>query len=432
MSHFQGIAKNTLVQILGRASVILITLITTSLLTRILGPDGYGNYVYILALIMLFVSVSDWGTGMISVREAAQKSHQEEKIFGNVLIFRCLSALVCFLIVNFLVKTVPEFKLLSMPITIASFLILFLSIRTSFNIVFQTKLRFENQVMVEIFSSGLFLTLFLILGRFSLNLETVFVCLTASSLIACFLALFLAAKLTTFDFHPDAKVFNKIFWEALPTGALLLLFSIYNRIDILILGNLKGATPVGIYGLAYKVHDNLILIAAYLMNSLFPLLSQYQKSVESDEKLVIIYKRTFDILALFGLGCIVSIYFFAPLIINLVGGEQFASSVPVLKVLVFATFFAYLNHLTGYTLIALGKQKISLVIALVTLFGNVLLNLWLIPLYSYFGAAYVTIATEAFVFILTSYFLKKIFNLKISLNPFSTLIQLIKTRGKIY
>jgi len=83
----------------------------------------------------------------------------------------------------------------------------------------------------------------------------------------------------------------------------------------------------------------------------------------------------------------------------------------VLRILVFATFIAYFNHLTGYSLIALGKQKVSLIVAIIALVWNVSLNLIFIPRYSYLAAAAITIATEGLVLILTSVYLARKFNL---------------------
>ncbi|MFZ5365813.1 MAG: flippase [Patescibacteria group bacterium] len=432
MNLFQRVALNTIVQILGRAGVVFITILITAILTRSLGTEGFGNYVFILALVMLFVSISDWGSGMISVREAAKGKTEEEKIFGNALLFRLFLATVSFLIINFLIRLVPKFETLVLPTTIASALIFFLSIRTSCNIIFQTKLHFENIAMIELVSSGLFLLFLLLILKFSLSLKIIFFGLTLSSTIAAILGLILARRVTSFNFKIESKLIKKIFWESLPTGALLMLFTIYNRIDIIILQGFKGSTPVGIYGLAYKVHENLILGAAYLMNALFPIISKYADERGLSDRLTLIYKKSFDVLFLAGTILVFLVFIFAPLVIAIIGGPQFSQSITALRILVFATFLAYFNHLTGYSLIALGKQKVSLAVAIIALVWNVVLNLVFIPRYSYIAAAVVTIATEGLVLILTSAYLARKFSLKPSFTFPKTLVEIIKTRGKIF
>lgn len=449
MPLFPKIAFNTLIQIIGRAAVIGFTIITTALLTRRLGVAGYGDYVFITAFVMFFSSMSDWGTGIIAVREASRRETRkrrnaelfgrknaeggvEEVIFGNSLLLRLGLALISFLIINFLIRFFPQFSGLTLPATIASTLLFFWSLRTSCHIVFQTKLRFDQHVLAEIFASGIFFLFLVFILTFSSSLTWIFLVLSFSSLLATILALVLAKRLTNFVFQPDLQVIKRIFFEALPTGALLLVFSIYNRVDIFILQSLKGAEPVGIYGLAYKVHDNLVLGAAYLASAFFPIFSRYADSSGLHSRLTQIYKKLFDILLLAGTSLLAFVLIFAPLIIQIIGGQEFSASILALRILVFGTFFAYFNHLTGYSLIALGKQRVSLVIAIVGLVWNVGLNLLFIPKYSYLAAASITIATEGLVLILTSSYLAKRFNLKPSFSFHRTLVELIKTRGKIF
>lgn len=432
MSLFPKIAFNTLIQVIGRVVVIALTIITTAILTRHLGVTGFGNYIFITALIMFFSSIADWGTGIISVREASKDKEEEEKIFGNALLIRLGLALISFLIINLFVRFLPQFSGLILATAIASTLLFFWSLRTSCQIVFQTKLRFDQHVLVEVIASVLFFLLLISFLKFSPNLNQIFLILSFSSLLASLLALFLVRRLTSFVLQPDWHLIKRIFLEALPTGALLLVFSIYNKIDIFILQSIKGAESVGTYGLAYKVHDNLILGAAFLANALFPILSKCANEPGLNNRLRLIYKKSFDILFMAGIFLMVSVLIFAPLIIQIIGGREFTASTLVLRILVFGTFIAYFNHLTGYSLIALGKQKISLIVAVMALVWNVGLNLIFIPRYSYLAAAVVTIATEGLVLILTSAYLAKKFNLKPSFSFPKTLVEIIKTRGKIF
>jgi O-antigen/teichoic acid export membrane protein len=432
MSLFPKIAFNTLIQIIGRVVVIALTIVTTAILTRHLGVTGFGNYIFITALIMFFSSIADWGTGIISVREASKDKEEEEKIFGNALLIRLGLALISFLIINLFVRFLPQFSGLILATAIASTLLFFWSLRTSCQIVFQTKLRFDQHVLVEVLASALFFLLLISLLIFSPNLNQIFLVLSFSSLLASLLALFLVRRLTSLVLQPDWHLIKRIFLEALPTGALLLVFSIYNKIDIFILQSIKGAESVGTYGLAYKIHDNLILGAAFLANALFPILSKCANESGLNNRLRLIYKKSFDILFMAGIFLMVSVLIFAPLIIQIIGGREFTASTLVLRILVFGTFIAYFNHLTGYSLIALGKQKISLIVAVMALIWNVGLNLIFIPRYSYLAAAVVTIATEGLVLILTSVYLAKKFNLKPSFSFPKTLVEIIKTRGKIF
>ena len=434
MSLFPEVAKNTLAQGLGRAGVVLITIFTTAALTRILGVSSYGAYVFVIALLMLFVSIADWGTTLIFVRESVKNKGAEEKFYGNAFIFRSLLAMGTLVLINFL-ALFPIFLPLSFPIKIASVLLILISLKTTCHVIFQTKSKFEYMALIDVVISLTFLALlglvFILFGLVP-TLSGILLAFVIANLLGTIVAFSLALSLAKINFKFNRAIMKKIALEAIPTGALLLIFSIYNRLDIFLLQILRGSEPVGIYGLAYKVHDNLILGSAYLAAALFPVISSLVAKPGFQNELRTIYRKIFDILLITGLFVLISVFFLAPIIILIIGGVEFEQSVLALRILVFGTFLAYFNHLTGYTLVALGKQRVSLMVAVIALVWNLSLNLILIPRYSYVAAAVVTITTEGLVLVLTSFYLARKFSLQPSFTFPKTLIELIKTRGKIF
>jgi len=209
--------------------------------------------------------------------------------------------------------------------------------------------------------------------------------------------------------------------ESFPLGMYLLVYSVYDcGIDSFVLKSFVGSEAVGFYGLAYKIHGNLILGAAFLMNSLFPLIS------EARQKLVVVkktFEKSFTVLFLTGLSILLFGFLLSPLIIKIIAGETFYSSAIALKILLGATLFSYLNHLTGYFLVALGEQKSLLRISFAGLIFNLFLNLIFIPKFSFLAAAVITVFTEIVIFILTYNFLRKKFFLSYS---FKILVENIK------
>jgi len=431
MTLGKTITVNTLGQIIGRLATILFGLLTTAFLTRTLGKAGYGAYGILANFIALFVALADWGTSTIAVREASQNEEAQESIFGTAITLRTIIA--TFMALGFFVflPFYAPLRSFSFSFFLSSLIVIYFSLKTSATIIFQTKLKLYYAGLVDAVSSLAFY-LFLIFfwvkrGDFSAVIRY----LNYSSLIGVFLALVLMLFLAKPVLRLEKRWTRKIILESLPMGAMLAVFSIYNRLDAFLLQIFRGNEETGIYLLAYKVHDNLVLGAAFFMNALFPVISV--KSLEDKIQLEKIYKKAFDILLLMVMPLVILFFIFAPLIISLLGGPHFSAAVTVLRILVFATAFAYFNHLTGYTLVALGKQRISFFVAIAALVLNLSLNLIFIPKYSFFAASFITIITEAFVFIVTSFYLRK--RMKLSLSFFSfhqTLWQILTERGSIF
>jgi len=223
----------------------------------------------------------------------------------------------------------------------------------------------------------------------------------------------------------------EILHQSLPLGIYLLVYSIYDRgIDSFIIKTFNSSADVGYYGLAYKIHGNLILGAAFLMNSLFPLISGFKNDSSS---LKLTFEKAFSVLLLSGILILLGGFFLAPLVVRTIAGPDFDPSIIALRILLGATLISYLNHLTGYLMVALGEQKKLLLFSFVALFLNLILNLIFIPRFSFFAAACVTVLTEFSLFCLTQRHLAQKYSLKYS---FSTLTEnvrmLFKKREKFF
>lgn len=417
MSVFKVVVKNTVAQGAGKALGVALSLATTALLTRLLGVNGYGTYAFLTAFVLLFGTISDWGTNIIAVREASQRKDEHRIIFGTTILFRFFLTVGAVILLNLALRINPGWGPYVAPGTVASLVLLFLSLKTSLGIIFQATLKLEKTAVVEVFSSVLFLGGVFLAANLGKDLTFVmasWVIATAAAAIVGFVlvgrtpvirsqASLIRSQASLIKWAIDKKVVKRIFWEALPAGALLLVFNLYNRIDILILEHFKGSSVVGIYGLSYKIYDTLVLGAAFLMNAMFPLFSQkFSQGMGGRKGLREYYQQTFDILIISATLLLIIVFLAAPAIIEFLAGREFRDSAVALRILIFATFIAYFNHLTGYSIIAFGKQKLSLLIAVAALIFNVSANWVFVPLYSFKAAAVITIATEGLVLIFST------------------------------
>jgi O-antigen/teichoic acid export membrane protein len=418
MKNSSRVLVNTFTQAASRFLVILASLLTTALLTRLLGVDGYGDYVFITSFVLIFIGLSDMGTTTIGVREASVAKENSSEIFSQVLSLRTVFSLILFGVINLLIIFLPQFEGLRFSTFIASSVIIFLILRTTVQSILQTFLRLDLSSLLEIYAAIIFLIpiIFLnVLGR-SLSLNYLMFFWAFSALVSGFLGLLLSCRFAKLKFSFDRQKLSQIMIEAFPLGIYLLVYSVYDRgIDSFIIKTLAGSSAVGFYGLAYKIHGNLILGAAFLMNSLFPLLSSYKSDFELLKKT---YEKAFTVLFLTAVIILLLGLVAAPFVIQIIAGENFAPSVWALRILLGATFFSYLNHLSGYLLVVLGEQKKLLTFSVFALFLNLILNIILIPLFSFYAAAAVTVVTEMVVLLLTLGFLNKRYQLEYSLKTF--------------
>lgn len=394
---------NTLVQIGGKVVMVLLSLVITAILTRKLGIEVYGRYALITAVFILLDSLADFGTKVIGVREASKLEKEERKnVFIQSAWLRLITSLLAFVLGLLLIFLWKGFDLIRWEALIALTMIFFTSIGGSLEIIFQTEQRMELKVGMDILFPLIFLvTLWLWPGLISLIwvFSVYLIARILSLLLGIGMAKNLVGKIKTVAL--DKKYLKKFIKEAWPMGLYLIIFTGYDRaVDALMIERMIGIKEVAFYALAYKIYGNLIQPVYFFINSIFPIMSR-----KNDDKKFL--TRSFFLI----LGALViilpTVYLLAPWIIRVLTGEGFGQSVIVLRILLIALFFAYLNHLVGFKLISLGGQKKILYLGLIALTFNLVGNLILIPKLGIVGAAWITGMTEMLMFVLTALMLRE-------------------------
>ncbi|MFA5828493.1 MAG: oligosaccharide flippase family protein [Candidatus Shapirobacteria bacterium] len=386
---------NTVVQVLGKVVMIGVSLLTTGLLTRGLGVEGYGNYILITSVFVLIDSLADFGTRIIGIKEAAGAESENEKrrIWVQIMWLRLLLTGSAFVAGLGLVFFWRGFSGIRLEAGVALLMIWFTSVAGSIEVVWQTRMQMWVKVLAETIFPVMFLGLLYSVSG-PLNLFLVFGCVLVSRAIS--LALGLKAVFFVIDrkqIKPiDFGFVKKMFILAWPMGLYLLIFSSYDRaVDSMMIERMVGVREVAWYGLSYKIYSTLLQPAYFFVGSIFPLLSG--KSVAGGKKRLV--GVSLGLLVL-GAGVVItSVYFLAPWIVAVLAGSEYGESAVILRYLLGAVFFSYLGHLAGFTLISRGKQKTMLVFGVIVLVFNVVANLVAIPRFGVYGAAGVTVMTEA-------------------------------------
>lgn len=426
------IASNTLAQVAGKTASTTLGVAITFLLTRyLLNHHDYGVYTFSFVFVTLFGSFADWGLSLITVRETSKKPEMAGKIIGNVIVIRFILAVIAAIVAGLIIN-LSNYDAVTKTVT--SIFCLYLvasSLKTSFQIIFQAKLEMHKWAISEVSSNALTILLFILALNMGWGLIFVVVAFLLGDFLSAFVAYVLARRSLNFKFSLKMTDTKYLLLETVPMGTLLVVFTIYNRIDTVILSYFKGANAVADYGLAYRIYEVVVLGAAYFSNSVLPIISRL--AVEDRSRLALFFRKAFVVLLILGLLAALCTFTFADIGITILGGHGYSPAVTALRLLSLALVFSYFNHLTGYTLVALNKQTTSLKIALVALTVNVVLNLLLIPSFSLNGAALITVATEALIVILSLLAIYRTINTRPHLSDLWVVTkELITKRGHVF
>ena len=395
MTVARKVARNSLVQLAGRGVTMGVSLAALTLLSRYLGPHRFGQYQLVIAFLTL-VNVSDLGVATIAVRHLSTSQRDPEELMGNVLTVRTILAFVSSVLAigaSFALGYPYEIKMaiavasLSFPLTIFS---------GSYNATFAANLRMEYAAIGNIAQAavGLLAMVFVVNGGGGLiRLVIAYdIGILANSIICLYFARRFVRPHFRFDFHYSRQVVR----EALPLGLAVLVMTAYGRIDIVLLKAFTDSPSVGYYGFAYRVVDLAFPLSFFFVGSVFPLLSTFHADGDHAE-FKKLYQRSHDLLSLIGMSIVTAIILFAPPLVRLIGGADYAAAVTSMQVLSMAVALIWLSNLVDHGLIAIGKQGALLWIAALGLAVNISVNLVLIPIYGKEGAAAATVITEAAV-----------------------------------
>ncbi len=203
----------------------------------------------------------------------------------------------------------------------------------------------------------------------------------------------------------DLQLVKKMFLAALPFGMLIGFSVIYNKIDVIIVRELRGYGETGLYTAAYKFMDFLAFVPAVVTSSLYPFFSAQLKAGDTVSVKNALQNYTRIMIAL-GMPIAFGGFVLASKLIVVVGGDQFIEGASALRILVFASgvLFCY-AAVNGIMVNQLTRLAVKITFA--NIFINVIGNLILIPIIGFKGAAMITLASESIQALAYFYFVRK-------------------------
>lgn len=405
MSALHSVPFNTFVQAVGRALGMALGVVSVGLTTRYLGREAYGDLTTILVYLSFFGILTDLGFSTIAVREMAATPEDVEAIVGDTLGLRMLLSFAALAWAVVLISFLPYSKPIKIGTAIAALSLPLINVWSTLSTVFQVRLKMLYVAMADVLSKAASLILIVLIIWFQGGFYLFLWATVLSTLLGTWFMVKGSQRYVNVRFLFRFRSWSRLWWEALPTGMAALVITLYFKIDTIMLSLMKTSGDVGIYGVAFKVFEMVLALPGFFAVSFFPVLSRFVAGER--EKVQTILQKAFDLLALAALPLTAGVHLLAPQIVALIGGPQFAEAALPLKILILGGAFAFMNTMLGYTLIAMRKQHRLLQLGIGSLIANVLLNLLLIPRFSYIGAAAATSVCELSIFVVALSLVKR-------------------------
>jgi len=389
------LAWNTLVQIGGRLVGLLVSIAFTALLTRHLGLATYGQLVAASTYVALFVILGDAGLYLVTVRRAAQDTERRAAILGTSFVLRALLPIAPLGIACALVRLIPGTRFANWEGVLFGAVVLlavnaYLTLFGQFYVaIFRLHLRMDLAVAGEFLSRLVLLGATLAVVAWDGGLLAAVGAMTLGTLTQFIYGWIVTRRFEHFTPRLDRPLARAMLIESVPLAAVTLLGLVHFKVDTLLLSILQPAHDVGVYGVAYKVHEVIISFPGLFVGLLFPVFSRLAQ--QDPARLRIVFQRTFDVLALASVGVALFVYVAAPRLALVLGAEMASRPMRILAMALPPIFLSL-----GFThlLLAESRQRWLVPLYAFLVLVNVAANVVLIRRFSYLGAAAVTVGTE--------------------------------------
>jgi O-antigen/teichoic acid export membrane protein len=390
------VAYNTIVQIISKIVTTVLGLLAVAVMTRYLGPAGFGEYTTIITFLSFFGIMADLGLTLVTVQMISQPGADENKILNNLFSLRLFSALIFLGIAPLAVLFLPYSGGIKTGVAIAVFSFFFIALNQILVGLFQKNLRMDKVAIAETVGRIVLVIGAVLAVRGNFGLNGMILAIVAGSVINFGLLYIFSLKIVVWKFKLDFSLWKEIAKKSWPLALTIFFNLLYLKTDILILSLVKSSNDVGIYGASYKVIDILTVFPFMFAGVVLPILTA-DWAGNNKERFQRVLQKSFDLMVILAIPLVVGAQFMAQPLIVLVAGRDFSVAGTVLKILIYAAGLVFISSFLSHVIVAVGKQQKIIWAYFFTAITSVAGYLIFIPKFSYFGAAAVTIYSEAVI-----------------------------------
>jgi len=389
-----SVARNTLWMILARGVRVVLQSVYFVIVARSLGVAQYGTFVGVTALAGIINPFVTLGSGHVLVKNVSRNRSLFNEYWGNALFMTCSSALVLIVLMQFCAQ-------FFLPTTISPLLIFlvllsdlfFLKILDTSTQAFQAVYLLNRAAQVNVLLSISRLISALVLAIFFQKPEVLiwgFLYLTSTAVSALVAFLIVnrmlgSPKLAIWRIKSEIVegFYFSVGWSAT---------TIYNDIDKTMLARFSTLEATGIYAAAYRIIEVALVPIRSLAIATFP--NFFKHGATGINGGVSFAKRLLPAGFAYGAVAVAGLFFLAP-VVPFVLGAEYNNSVEALRLLAPLPLLKSIHIFAANTLTGADLQGIRCGMEIVVAIFNVLINLWVIPLYSWRGAGWSSIASDS-------------------------------------
>lgn len=394
----KSITKNLILNMIKTAMSIIFPMITLSYASRVLGVKGIGKVSYGDSIVSYFVLIAALGISTYGIREVAKVKENQEKMNQLVIELLTINVVTCIItyVIFGIVLQVPMFSAYKKLLIIQSVTILLNTIGVEW--LFSA---LEEYVYITIRSILFQIIAIILMILFVKNTEDyckyAAICVFAAS-GSQILNLWYSRKFVNIGIKniKNIKVHLKPILIIFGTNVASV---IYMSLDTTMIGIIRDVGEVGLYSAAVKIVKIISTLLASISTVMLPRLSYYIENKKNKEYELLLEDSS-NYTMMISIPCAIGLIIVSKDVIRVFSGTKFEEAYIALSILAFNQIFSSIDRILAWqVLMPIRKEKIVFFSTIIGAVSNFLLNLVIIKLLGYNGAAITTFISELIVFL---------------------------------
>jgi O-antigen/teichoic acid export membrane protein len=367
---------------------------TSILLLRYLGPEAFGRFATVGALVAIAGGVTDAGLSAVGAREISllPPGAERERLLRTLVTLRVLLTTVGVAGATVFALLVGYDSTLVWGTVIAGIGVVLANTQMAMMMPLSVELRLGMLTALELVRHALTLvgvTLLVAVGAsliafFGVQVAVGLVLLVATPLVVGWTTRFWAAT--------DRESASFLLRESLPLGLAIAMSVIYMRVLVVLMSLLADETETGLFATSFRVFEVLFGLPLLVLSVALPVLAVAAR--EDEERLRYSLQRLTEVGLLLAVGLVLLIVVLAEPMLVLIGGEEYRDAAPVLKIQALALVPVFLGQAWQLGLISVRRHAALTLANGTALMLVVVIGIVLIPGEGAVGAAVAAVVSE--------------------------------------
>lgn len=393
MDSNSSFLKNSSLTLVRHGFSMIVGLAVVTIIARVLGPEGQGQYAVIILLPTMLMTLLNMGVQSASVFHIGQRNYSIQTVYSTnllIAVFLSLFSVALGLIVIHIIgdnvfSDVPNHYLLLILLVIP-----ILYMNKLFQAIFQGCQDFKSFNIIIITTQVVnLLFVILIVYLLPLGLVGALISFFIGQIITLITIMQLLKKrlsIKLVDRSVSTSLIKQSFSYGVKAHLSNILAFINYRADIILISYFMNPVAVGVYVIAVTISEKMWVFSQAISTVLFPRISSYSEETQRNKLTSMVSKIVLYISAIVA----IVVFFTVDSLVIIIFGIEYIESSTIIKILLPGIVLFSMDKILSNDLAGRGLPIINFRVSLITVMINITLNIALIPLYGLSGAAIAT------------------------------------------